>query len=372
MHRADVAALSDALLEANHKLALVKGQVQVADVAALTTDVATLKATQARYGAAIALQCDDYLAEKQAKVATEAARNTARAALDNYRQNIFPLYQDAINAYLQRFGAGFRLHDMASVNTRGGSSVNYTVLINQNQVPLSANGAPSFRSALSSGDRNTLALAFFFASLDQHPQLADCIVVIDDPMTSLDEHRSLVTVQEICHLAGRVRQVIVLSHFKPFLMKVWQDAPRNHSRASMRITRVGTASEMVAWDVNADSITEHDRRYARVLAYLQAADPAIERQVAADLRPMLEAFVRVAYPHEFPPGTLLGPFHNSCQQRLNTPQQLLDQADTQELRAILDYANLFHHDTNPTWQTEIINDQQLAAFAQRTLDFIRR
>lgn len=370
--RADVAALSEALLGVNAALAVVKEQAQAADVAALTADIATLKATQARHSAAIVPLCEDYINEKQAKTATEAQRNLARAALDNYRQNIFPRYQDAINAYLQRFGAAFRLQGMTSVNNRGGSSVNYAVLINQTEVPLNADGAPSFRSALSSGDRNTLALAFFFASLDQDPQLANLIVVIDDPMTSLDEHRSLVTVQEICQLAGRVSQVIVLSHFKPLLMKVWQDAPRNHARASMRITRAGNASEMVAWDVTADSVTEHDRRYARVFAYVQAANPATERQVAADLRHMLEAFMRVSYPAEFPPETLLGPFHAICQQRLNTPQQLLDEDDTRELRAILDYANLFHHDTNPTWQTEIINDQQLAHFAQRTLDFIRK
>src|SRR5690349_5373275 len=95
---------------------------------------------------------------------------------------------------------------MASVNNRGGSSANYSVLINQTAVPLAGNGEPSFRSALSSGDRNTLALAFFFASIEREPALADKIVVIDDPMTSLDDHRTLVTVQEIIQLLQRVGQ----------------------------------------------------------------------------------------------------------------------------------------------------------------------
>lgn len=52
------------------------------------------------------------------------------------------------------------------VNTRGGSAANYTLLIDGQQVPLLGNpGGPSFRNTLSAGDRNTLALAFFFASL---------------------------------------------------------------------------------------------------------------------------------------------------------------------------------------------------------------
>lgn len=250
--RAAVAGLSASLLAMNPKLAVVKEQAQAADVAALTVDLARLRAAQERHSSAIAPLCQAYLDERQAKATTEGLRAAARTALDNYRQNIFPRYQAAINAYLQSFGANFRLDNMASVNNRGGSSVNYAVVINQNQVPLTADGAPSFRSALSSGDRNTLALAFFFASLDQDPALADKIVVIDDPMTSLDEHRSLVTVQEICHLTTRVAQAIVLSHFKPFLMKVWDGAPRNLTRASLHITRAANASQITDWNVNAD------------------------------------------------------------------------------------------------------------------------
>jgi wobble nucleotide-excising tRNase len=369
--RATIVDLSAALLAINPQLVIVKEQVQAANVDALKADLARLRATQARHNSNTAPLCDAYLGEKRTKAATETLRDAARANLDNYRQNIFPTYENAINLYLERFGAGFRLQGMNSVNTRVGSSVTYSVLINQTAVPLTADVAPSFRSVLSSGDRNALALAFFFASLEQDGRLSDRIVVIDDPMTSLDEHRSLVTVQEITHLLNRVSQVIVLSHSKPFLMGVWNDAP-NNLRTGMCLTRTANGSELTPWDVNQDCITEHDRRYARVTAYLRAANPAMERTVAADLRHLLEAFIRVAYPHAFPPGTVLGTFVNSCRQRLNMPQQLLDQADTQELDDILAYANLFHHETNAAFQTQIINDQQLTTFARRTLTFIRR
>jgi wobble nucleotide-excising tRNase len=99
---------------------------------------------------------------------------------------------------------------------QGGSSVSYSVLINNVAVSLTADGGPSFKNTLSAGDRNTRALGFFFASLDQDPQLAQKIVVIDDPINSLDEHRSLTTVQEMQRLHGRVSQTLVLSHSKPF------------------------------------------------------------------------------------------------------------------------------------------------------------
>ncbi|MFY3330270.1 AAA family ATPase [Achromobacter xylosoxidans] len=291
--------------------------------------------------------------------------------MDNYQQNVFPAYQGVLNDYLGRFNAGFRLDQVDSVNTRGGSACSYSVLINNAAVPHTADVGPSFRNTLSAGDRNALALAFFFASLEQDQQLAQKIVVIDDPMTSLDEHRSLTTVQEIRRLLPRVGQVIVLSHSKPFLCNLWEGA-NTADRSAIRLIRAAVGSTFSAWDVRQDCITEHDRRHELVTGYLQAANPAVERQVAAALRPILEAFARVAYPNTFQPGGLLGPFIGICEQRVNTPGQILRQADIVELRALLDYANLFHHDSNPAWAMQIINDQALVNYAQRTLAFTRR
>ncbi|MGH9637786.1 MAG: AAA family ATPase, partial [Candidatus Angelobacter sp.] len=288
--RARVAALSDTLIATNPAIAVTKERAQEANVAALTADLARLQATEARHSAAVSPLCEAYLHEKAAKAHTEALRAQARAALDNYRQNVFPAYEAAINTYLQRFNAGFRLTRVISVNTRAGSAATYAVVINDHEVALSADEGPSFRNTLSAGDRNSLALAFFFACLERDAQLANKIVVIDDPMTSLDENRALATIQEIRRLLGRVTQVIVLSHSKPFLMALWKDSPSNN-RMAMRIGRAAAGSEITAWNVNQDSITEHDRRYARVLAYLAAADPNMERTVASDLRPMLEAFI---------------------------------------------------------------------------------
>ena len=236
---------------------------------------------------------------------------------------------------------------------------------------MTADEGPSFRNTLSAGDRNTLAFAFFFASLDQEPHVENKIVVIDDPMTSLDEHHALRTREEITGLAGRVQQVIVLSHSKPFLCGLWEQTNRNGAMA-LRINRVAAGSDVVVWDVRNDSVSEHDKRHELVRDYLVAADPDKERQVAEALRPVLEAFMRVAYPEHFPPGQLLGPFIDLCERRLGINNQLLSQGELTELRALLAFSNKFHHDTNPAWKTAIINDAELADFAERTLRFTSR
>ena len=364
----EIAQLSDRLLACSDAIDVVREQAAADDIAALQNDLAKLNARKARFEPAIVALCKEYTDEKSAKAITEGRREVARAALDHYRQQIFPAYETAINDFLSRFNASFRLGRMRSVNNRAGSSASYCVVINQQDVNVTASEGPSFHNTLSAGDRNTLALAFFFASMDQDPSLAQKIVVIDDPMTSLDEHRTLRTRQEMRALYSRVEQMIVLSHSKPFLCALWSDASRN-DRSAYRLTRAATGSEIAEWDVRNDSITEHDKRYEMIAGYIQSGGAAVERKVAEALRPTLEAFMRVAYPIEFPPGQLLGQFLGVCNQR---PGTIMSQSDAAELRSLLDYANKFHHDKNAAWETEAINETELADFAERALLFISR
>lgn len=358
---------------ANAKVALVKEQAAAGSVSAITADLARLQAVRARYTPNISALCDAYLAEVAAKAATERLRAQARAALDQYRTTIFPTYETAINEYLRRFNAGYRLQSLTSQNTRGGSSCTFSVVINAVAVPASSTagtpGAPSFRNTLSAGDRNTLALAFFFASLDQDPTRADRIVVIDDPMTSLDEHRTLTTVQEIRQLAGQVKQVIVLSHTKPFLCSIWQGAD-SAMRSAMIVTREANGSGLAVWDVSADAETEYDRNHRLLREYIGGTGD--RRLVAEAIRRVLEGYLRVAETEHYQAGTLLGRFINEkVRPRIGRQDQIFDQTRTTELQSLVEYANQFHHDTNPAWVNQAINDGELHGYVSRTLAFVK-
>lgn len=371
VHRLQIAALSIELTATNDAILVVKEQALAANPQAIASDLARLSATKARHSPDLAPLCEDYLAERAGKAGTERQRDQAQAALEQYRANVFPGYQTAVNLYLQRFNAGFRLDSVTSANTRGGPACTYSVVINNTPVAVAgaspAPGEPSFRNTLSSGDRNTLALGFFFASLDQDLYLVNKVVVIDDPISSLDDHRSLTTVQETRRLAGRAGQVIVLSHNKQFLCRIWEGADRA-TRGAFQLLRDGNGSTIRSWDVDQDSVTEHDRRHHMFGEYL-ATGALDSREVAQSIRPHLEAFLRVVCPEDFPPGTLLGRFHNLCAQRVGTAQQVLAADATRELGDLKEYANKFHHDTNRAFETETINDAELRGFVQRALSF---
>lgn len=371
-YRQTVRNLNNRLQNVNAAIRVVKEQATSGDPAALEADIVELKAIKARHSPEIALLCQDYLDEKAAKAETQNRHAEARDALDQYRSSVFPSYQTAINQYLGKFGAGFRLARFESAMTRGGSACTYSVGIGASEVPVSstaASGSPSFRSTLSAGDRNTLALAFFFASLDQDTNLLDKAIVIDDPISSLDEHRSHTTVQEIAQLSRKAGQVIVLSHSKPFLCEIWDRVDKDGCLA-LEIRRQGESSDIFSWNINHDLVTEHDRRHQILRGYLESSGTD-NRKVAEALRPVLEKFVRVAYPEFLHPGDMLGKFVNICEQRLKASDPILDSRLTRELNDLLSYANRFHHDTNRAYETEIINDGQLFCFVERTLAFTR-
>jgi hypothetical protein len=93
------------------------------------------------------------------------------------------------------------------------------------------------------------------------------------------------------------------------------------------------------------------------------------REVAIAIRPYLEGYLRVRCPKYFVPGTHLGPFIHVCRDRIGSPEQILNELQINELDDIKEFANRFHHDTNPNWQTADINDGALNGFIRRTLTF---
>ena len=372
--RGEIAAINRTLLSFNETIKQVKEKAETADTVQLVIQLNKLKATKARYREDIAPLCEDYLEEHQAKACTEAERGEARNALEAYRADVFPQLEGEVNAYLDRFNAGFRVNSLVAANIGGGSgsTCTYNVVINNTPVAVRNNknppGEPSFRNTLSAGDRNTLALALFFSSLSQNPDLAETIAVIDDPMSSLDDHRSLATVQTVRHLVEQAKQVIVLSHNKRFLCGIWNGTDREEC-LGLEISQNGDESTIQSWDISQDAITEHDQRFFLLRGYasMQSGDRC---QVATAIRPHLEGYLRVACPGEFPPGTLLGHFIGKCRQKLGNTGEGIDEKTIIELESILEYANRFHHDTNPAWGNEHINPTELSGFVKRTLVFV--
>ena len=370
--RRDIATINQTLQATNEEIHQVKQRAQTAEIGRITITLNRLKATKSRFRDDIAPLCDAYLAKVAAKACTETARDEARKELEEYRTNVFPQLQDGVNRYLDQWNTSFRIGNLTPTNIGGGSgsTCTYDVMINEMPIAVRSNtntpGEPSFRNSLSAGDRNTLALALFFSSLDRNPNLSDTVVVIDDPMSSLDAHRSLATVQKVRELSRQAKQTIVLSHDKRFLCGILSGLYRSEPYTTLEIAQSGNESTIQHWDASQDSITEHDQRYFMLQEYA-ATQTGTARDVAAAIRFYLEGYFRAVCPGEYPPRKTLGQFAGECKPKLGRPDEVINQNTIAEIENILEYANRFHHDTNPAWQSESINPLELRAFVKRTL-----
>jgi len=91
--------------------------------------------------------------------------------------------------------------------------------------------------------------------------------------------------------------------------------------------------------------------------------------VAQGIRPVMEGYLRVAYPEHCPPGTLLGCFRQRIQSQIDAGNSIMTTDRLLDLEEISDYANKFHHDTNSAWETEHISDSELLGFVNRVMNF---
>ncbi|HBG28823.1 MAG: hypothetical protein A2Y10_03575 [Planctomycetes bacterium GWF2_41_51] len=358
------------LMDFNQQITILKQQADSGNLKNVANELNLLKATQSRYSDELKDLCDQYQREIERKKSLETQKDTARISLDAHRQAVFSKYHTAINNHLESFGASFRIGNLESSNAAGRPSTIYHIEINQHQVSLENKAAPCFKNALSAGDRNTLGLAFFFSSLENEPNLNNSIIVLDDPISSLDEGRTTTTIQKIRNLLSTTKQVIILCHFRKFLCDIWEHSYKNNTTALKIFRDTNNTSNIATWDVSSDAFTEYDKRH-KILRDYVVADTQEKQIVAQSLRPVMEKYLRITFPEYCIPGTLLGNFYNQAENLSKSGKEIMDAVSMGELKAITDYANKFHHDTNPAWETEQISDSELLGFVKRVLNFVK-
>ena len=228
---------------------------------------------------------------------------------------------------------------------------------------------PSFRNTLSAGDRSTLALAFFIAKLELDPRLNEKVVVFDDPFTSQDLSRRTWTQQRICRISKTAKQVIVLSHEPSFLRLIY-DAMPSSTVKPLQFCRIGPKdSTITSWDIHDATRGDYFKNHGVLTSFANdgEGDP---RNVAKTIRLVLEAYFRFKFPGEFGENDWLGDFITKIRDApagstLEAPKDVLE-----ELEDINDYSKKYHHDKNPSADSEPITDGELRGFVRRTLELV--
>jgi len=302
----------------------------------------------------------------------ERAKQEARDRLDTQMEATLKTYQNDINAILVKFGAGFRIEGLAG-NFRGNAPRSeYGLLLRGKTVPLEG-GPPSFATALSEGDKRTLAFAFFIASTAADPQLGTRIVVIDDPMCSLDLNRKTHTLRLIKNIYKSALQLIVLAHDPYFLKDVERGIRKQDNTAAISKFRLAAVQNDYTSFAVVDLTKECESKYVQNHRLLNEFDSGLScdaRKVAEAVRPMLEGYLHRRFPGYVPDGLLFGEVIGMISTAAATSPLRHAQNLVNELNEINEYAGQFHHDTNEDSDSVIVTVSELKPYVQRALTVV--
>lgn len=356
-----------------------KNKLAVQDTTALKAEAKKLEAAQKRQLPDVTTAVLGYQAAEAERKRLDTEKTQTRRQLDVLMLNTLQQYQTSINELLSGFGAEFSIEKLQPTYSGGEPRTEYGLLVRNKSVKLGnradLTSSHSFATTLSEADKRTLAFAFFIARLKADPKLADKLVVLDDPVSSLDRNRRHQSIRQITNLAGECRQLVVLSHDAYFVRelreKLGDKKPTPVALSIVTIKRVQNGySAFGPCDIDDVCSSDYYRHHRLVADYVDGKSTANTRDVAKAIRLLLEGYYHRRFPGLIPRKLMFGQIIAlAAKAQAGDPLAYLHPL-IKELGEVNDYAGQFHHDTNSGYETVPVVDGELLGFARWALKLI--
>lgn len=339
--RRAVATYNDEIAAFGRRIEDIRRAQAGTNLDSLKNDLALLQARRKRQEAPAAVIAGERKTLLGKQESLRAQKEELRGRLTAHTNRVTSTLGATINAYLERLGAGFQI-DYQPPNYKGKEpAAAYSILINRTAVPPRADdiAAPSFKNTLSSGDKSVLALALFLATVNSDPHLAETIVVLDDPFTSMDEFRRTFTVNEINKLTDRAAQVIVLSHELGFLRLLWDRIDQTKITSCAIQTGAPGIASLAAFDLEKATQPRNETERMKMINFIDATDGE-PGEIRALLRKVLEHFYRNGDPELFDTDEM---FDGIIRKLEAAPAEHHYKGALDDLKDINFYTRNFHH-----------------------------
>ncbi|MBW5877773.1 AAA family ATPase [Yersinia enterocolitica] len=361
---------NDVILERNATINLFKQNLASENLQLLKEILLSQQVAKKRYEQPALDLIKEYSAEKLIEKAASSVKDAKKTALNVIMTATLNKYENTINGLLLKFGANFSIKEVKFNYLGGGAPRSEYVIEMRGQNISLSGGNPDFRSSLSEGDKRTLAFAFFIAVLQNDNEISNKIVVIDDPMCSLDLNRKSYTVTILKEICESCKQLIVLAHDVYFIKKLRDEFSGRNSNIDTLLLKLqhskGSFSEVNNIDIDVECESKYFKHHRIVNEYI-LGNAHNSAEVAKAIRPMLEGYLHSRFPNHIAKDLMFGQIVAAIQNSnagspLNYATSLIP-----ELNGINTYAGKFHHDTNPGADAEIIVDAELLSFANRAM-----
>jgi wobble nucleotide-excising tRNase len=360
------------------EIASFKNKLSSENIQQLQQELDQLQLVRTRQEASVSSLIQQWRDAKSAKKNHEQLKATARLALDNLMTETLEQYQDKINLLMKKFGVLFEIDGLRPDYLGTGlPRSNYGLKVKGHNVKLSSDSQPSFATALSEGDKRTLAFAFFIARVEADANLSNKIIVVDDPVCSLDRSRRNHTKRILRDIGMKSAQLIVLGHDPHFLRDLrddFKDKNVNIPTQLLKITRVPSdySDFSSSFNVDIDCASDYYRDYTLIHDFIDGKPVQDIRNVARAIRPLLEGYLHRRFPRYIERSKLFGEIIGQVKQaQLPNPLFYLKPLAT-EFYEVNEYAGDFHHNTNPDADTVYIEESELRSYAERALTIVHK
>jgi wobble nucleotide-excising tRNase len=385
--KVELASVNFHIAEYNRGIAEMVGAIQAykiglgkENIEQIQTDLKRLEAVKRRYQPGVIALVSAYLFAEDERKRLDAEKTLIRQQLDGLMHETLSQYQGRVNELLGQFNAAFRIEQLKpNYKGTGEPRTDYGLSVRNQLIKLGSRDdmatTHSFGSSLSEADKRTLAFAFFIARLERNPRLKECIVVLDDPVSSLDLNRRRASIRLIAKTSKECRQVITLSHDAHFVRDL-RDEVQNVQQGANNIVlySIGRTtndySVLESCDIDGVCASSYYRNYKLVEDFVNGTSKANSRDVAIAIRLMLEGYYHRRFPGILPKNLMFGRVIEQIAQA-TAPSPLVNlQPHIGELREVNEYASNFHHDTNPEASFAVINETELLGWSRRAMNLV--
>lgn len=344
--------------------------------------LATLDASKRRHQQEVVDAFVTHDAAVRAKADAQRTKQIANEALRDQANGLFEKYGERINELLELFAARFRIVCGGNNNnfvTFGGGQPSGQLaieILGQKIATSPADAAdparPSLANTLSGGDRSALALAFFLAKVEQDSDLAECVVVFDDPFNSQDRSRQSRTIERIHALARSSKQVFVFSHDLDFARAVTEI--QGVRTRTYKLDPLADRTTLECKELDMLPSRAYETKYSLLTDFITNPGSYGNQlnAIAGTLRTILEEYLQLKFPLSWVAGrdwfgTMIGKIRDATgDDPLVRCQGLIG-----ELAQVNEYSQRFHHRTTGA-TADIPDARELVTYAKQTLRIIHQ
>ncbi len=358
----------------NEKISLLKREIL--DVANLNQELNRLETVKKRYSNEISELCNNHNNLKNELKSLETQKDEKVDKLKKDTETFFETYTKKINEYLNYFASYIKIkkESIGYIGKSKTASFKYSLFVSDNEISRNENSdKPSFKNCLSEGDKSALALSFFFAKLELSEKLAQSIIVFDDPISSFDMSRKTKTISKLINFSENVKQIIILSHNFNFVRELYEGV--NNKNIEYKILKLNfkNSTQIVELNVDSEFKSQYFKNIDKLEDFLRngASDDDEKRNIATLIRPTLEEYFRFRFYKYFKNKEWLGDFLEKIRSSNAGGPLYSLKSDEELLNNINDFSKPYHH-SNPNFNNEPINGQELKDFVKDTLDLVNK